>query len=306
VPGTDDDLLALSSAFDAPARPPGILSHSTVTRSLDRRTVAAAADRAEIGPPETILCGDLDTLGPALGVLGLPVMVKPVDVVVQSVAGFVRRAAVRVVDAAAARVAAAALGWPVELQAVLPGPVWSLAGVAVAGELLAYATSRYVRIWPPAAGSASASVTVATPDGLADAARAMVTELGVDGLFELELVEASEGRLATIDFNPRPHGSLELAIRAGADLPAIWLDWLVHARRPSETIVARSGIHYRWEDAELRNAWHSLRTGEPRRFLQIARPRRNTAHAVVAVRDPGPAFARILMAARSLPARLSH
>jgi predicted ATP-grasp superfamily ATP-dependent carboligase len=115
--------------------------------------------------------------------------------------------------------------------------------------------------------------------------------LGWQGIFELELVETAEGRLAAIDFNPRPYGSMALAASAGADLAAVWCDWLL-GRAPAP-VRARPGLSYRWEEAEVLNLGAALRR---RRFADAARilqpPR--TTYAFFRLGDPGPLLARAL------------
>ncbi len=120
----------------------------------------------------------------------------------------------------------------------------------------------------------------------------LVERLGWQGIFELEMIDRGDGEYAVIDFNPRIYGSLALAVKAGAPLPAVWCDWLlkgIETRRE-----ARPGVNYRWEDAELRNAVALARKGHPLRAASILRPRRNTAHAYFRWYDPAPAVVRAL------------
>jgi hypothetical protein len=77
-----------------------------------------------------------------------------------------------------------------------------------------------------------------------------------------------------------------------ANLPAVWARWLL-GERPA-WCEARPGVHYRWEDADLRHLiWH-LRRGHGRATLAVLRPRFGTAHAYFGLTDPGPLAARLL------------
>ena len=58
---------------------------------------------------------------------------------------------------------------------------------------------------------------------------ALLTDLGWEGLFELELIEREDGGWHAIDMNPRPYGSMALAIGAGCNLPALWCRHLLGA-----------------------------------------------------------------------------
>ena len=94
------------------------------------------------------------------------------------------------------------------------------------------------------------SITIAPPDGLVERSLALLRAIGWRGIFDLEFVELPGGRYATIDLNPRVYGSMALTIAAGANLPGIWVA-VLEGRRP-RPVVARAGVHYRWEEGEVR------------------------------------------------------
>jgi hypothetical protein len=183
-------------------------------------------------------------------------------------------------------------GLPFLLQRHEPGPLVSLAGVFADGRLRGRVFSRYRRTWPPHAGPVSCSETVEAPPALVDRTAALLIALGWQGIFELELIERGPESFGAIDFNPRLYGSLALAARAGVPLPALWCDWLLG--REVEASEARAGLHYRWEDAELRNLARALRERRLRDLGSILRPHRGTAHAYFRWHDPGPLIARVI------------
>ena len=94
-------------------------------------------------------------------------------------------------------------------------------GVVADGSLIGLCIARYGRTWPPAGGSASLSVTVEAPPELVERLERLLAELGWQGIFELELLQLG-ARFAPVDFNPRPFGWMTLALRAGANQPAVW------------------------------------------------------------------------------------
>jgi predicted ATP-grasp superfamily ATP-dependent carboligase len=145
-------------------------------------------------------------------------------------------------------------------------------------------------MWPPRGGYTSASTTIAAPPAVVARLERLLEVLGWQGIFQLELVELGDGELATIDFNPRPYGSLTLAVESGANLPALWVDWLLD-RRPTAA-RSRPGVGYRWEETELLNAAVALRHGRLVDATRILAPRRGTTHAFVRAKDPGPLAAR--------------
>jgi predicted ATP-grasp superfamily ATP-dependent carboligase len=129
------------------------------------------------------------------------------------------------------------------------------------------------------------SETIIPPRGLLDRAEALVGSLGWQGIFELELLETTDG-FAVLDLNPRPYGSLALAVNAGANLPALWCDWLL-GRDPAP-VVARPGALYRWEDADLKYLFWQLRRGHCRAAARVLVPHRRVTHALFRLTDPAP------------------
>ena len=163
-------------------------------------------------------------------------------------------------------------------------------------ELLGRAVARYARTWPPKAGSASASATIVPPEDLVERSRRPARTGSGGGDFESDSSSSAEGRYATIDLNPRVYGSLSLAISAGANLPAIWVGLLQGERRPP--IVARAGLHYRWEEGEVPALLRAVVDGRSDELMAVVRPQRHTAWAFTRALDPGPLLARSIALGR--------
>jgi predicted ATP-grasp superfamily ATP-dependent carboligase len=121
------------------------------------------------------------------------------------------------------------------------------------------------------------------------------------GIFELELLERSDGSYAAIDFNPHLCGSIAVAIVAGANLPALWTDWLMGRR--VEPARSRPGKRYRLEEAELRNAMARVGERHPLAAMRILLPRRRVTHALFRWNDPGPFVASVAFRLGHLTAR---
>ena len=297
IPGTDDDLMLLAQVFEG-APPPGVPSVATATAVLDRDRIASAARAAGLDWPDLIACSDAAEVREACGAVGLPVMVKPVHVVATEDGQAARRGAVLAADEPAAIEAAAQLGWPVHVQKVIRGSLGSVCGLVIEGELVACVAAENARIWPVEAGNASAAITVVPPAEIAAAVSPMLRDLGYDGIFQLECLTRPDGSIAPVDLNPRPYGSLALAIAAGADLPGLWVDWLVAGRRPAAPVIGRAGVRFRWEAYEARHLLRALHDGDLTTAASLLRPHRGTTHLLYSVRDPGPAAYAFLLAAR--------
>ena len=126
----------------------------------------------------------------------------------------------------------------------------------------------------------------------------LVTRLGWEGIFELEFLGDDQPE-RTIDFNPRPYGSIALAVSAGSNLPVLWCDWLL-GRDPAPA-HASAGFKYRWEEAELRFFVSKLIRGNAKAAASVFAFRARTTHAVFRLSDPLPAIAEALR----VPVRLA-
>jgi predicted ATP-grasp superfamily ATP-dependent carboligase len=284
LPTTDAALLAVSR-FRSRLPVEWLPSEETVERCLEKATLLAEAGGAGFAVLETTQCDDREQ---ARG-LGFPVVVKPA----MSVLGGRREAARVVADEARLDAAFAAFGTPVLVQRFYEGArVLSLGGVAWEGRLVALAASRWSRRWPPLDGAASFAQTVTPPRNVVERAEALVAALGWRGIFELELLQLGEGTFAPVDFNPRPFGWMTLALRAGANLPAVWAE-CVRGSGPGPFVVARAGLRYRWEDGDAKHLLWQLRRRRWGAAAAVLAPRRRVAHAWFEARDPRPLGAAV-------------
>ena len=190
-------------------------------------------------------------------------------------------------DAAVAR-----MSGPVVVQPFATGAMRAVSGVIADGELRAVVHQRYVRIWPPDCGTASAAVTTEPDHDLE--ARLPHLLAGHTGVFQVQLVGDQ-----VIDVNPRVYGSLPLAVAAGANLPAIACG-VTAGDTGTGLVRGRPGVRYRWLEGDLRRVLDDVRRGSlgVRDAGRALRPHRGTAHSVESLRDPGPAVVRVLDVAR--------
>ena len=173
------------------------------------------------------------------------------------------------------------------VQRRVRGTLAAIGGVAWEGRMVCAVHQVSPRIWPPEQGITAFGVTVARDRDRERGVARLLEAIGWSGIYGLQFLLA-EGRAYPIDLNPRIYGSISLAIAAGVNLPAIWVDLLL-GRRP---VVAdyRVGTGYRVEEDDPRALLGAWRAGDRRAALRGAWPRRHTAHAVFSVRDPGPAL----------------
>jgi predicted ATP-grasp superfamily ATP-dependent carboligase len=298
VPGSDASLLAASerrASLEGHVRL-GLPPDDVVRQALDKRTLLAVAAEAGLECPETVICSNRQMAVEAARELGFPVIVKPRSTVFHDRGELVQAGSLRAEDHNSLERSVRVVGRPFLVQRAEAGDQYSVGGVIVEGKLIATAVSRYIRTWPVTAGRAAFSETVTPPNGLADRVEHLLRGLSWQGMFELELILRPDGTFAAIDINPRLYGSIVLADSAGAPIPAVWCDWLL-GRKPA-AVTARSGLRYRWEDADARHGLWQIRHGHVRRGLRVLRPRRRVVHAHARLTDPGPLLARFILLAR--------
>ncbi len=294
MPGSDASLLDISRgrARLEPHVRIGLPAEADVWRTLDKMELTEAATRCGLAPPPTVVCRGAGEALAAAGELGYPVVVKPLRSVIEN--GLGRRRSGSELAAGPAELGAILddFGGEALVQRRAVGAVVSFGGVFAAGRLLGEAVSRYRRTWRPGAGNACFSETVDAAPELRSRVCELLADLRWEGLFELELIERADGGWHAIDMNPRPYGSMALAIGAGCNLPAIWCRQVLGD--PGEPARATAGVRYRWTDADLRHGLWQLRAGHPATAARVLSPRRNVVHAFARRGDPGPGVARAL------------
>ncbi|HEY5428577.1 MAG TPA: NAD(P)-binding domain-containing protein [Solirubrobacteraceae bacterium] len=269
---------------------PALVCRPTSTCS-DKAQLAAAAARHALSPPPTVVCPTKAQAVQAARQIGFPVVVKPVSSVIEGGPRRIRSGSVLVEDERELEGVVTALGATL-VQERIAGRVVSFAGVFADGALLAEAVSGYHRTWPVRAGNACYSETIETPPDLRRRVVALLADLGWEGQFELELLQSAAEIWHAIDMNPRPHGSLAVAIAAGANLPAVWCRHLLG--EASAPVTAAAGVFYRWTEADLRHGLWQVDGGSAHAAAPVLRVRRHVVHPYARVGDPGPGLARLL------------
>lgn len=227
--------------------------------------------------PERVL-ETTDEVVSAATKLTYPVAVKPVErqmgsapvLRVETADELVRRAA----DA------------PLLVQHWVDVPMSAYSGVMHEGTMIAVLAQQGERLWPTDAGTSSYARTVPTDPVKVAALEVMLAEH--EGVFQAQFLGSS-----LIDLNPRVYGSLPLAVKAGLNLPAIYVNALLG--RPQHIPPPRLGVRYRWLEGDLRHVVSGLRSGrlDARDAARAFAPHRGTAHSTESLVDAGPMLRRI-------------
>jgi predicted ATP-grasp superfamily ATP-dependent carboligase len=297
LPASDGALLALAAHADRfPAEIAlGVCPPTTTVVATDK--VATLTHAAEAGV-NVLSARVLGAEGPpGAGDVRFPVVVKPMRSEVPA-EGQIRRYDTRRADDAEALIVALA-GMPNGVgivQAYVEGRVLNVNGVARAGEVIAEVHEEALRTWPADCGPVSYAQTIAPEAQLAEQARALIAALEWSGIFNLQFIEAEAG-LFLVDVNPRLYTSIGLAVAAGTNLPAIWVESLLGGR--PEVAPYRVGVRFRSE-ADVRSLTHLFRSGARGAALAGLLPQRHTTHAIASISDPRPGLSYL----RRLPGRL--
>lgn len=134
--------------------------------------------------------------------------------------------------------------WPL-IQERVQGRTHGVGALADRGRLAAAVTQRRLRCSPPEAGPGVFNETTDEPDPAATAAR-LVEAIGWHGPLHVEFLRPEDGgRAVLIEVNPRFWRTVELAVRAGVDLPGVTCR-LAMGRPPPERKTAEPGVSFAW------------------------------------------------------------
>lgn len=267
-------------------------NRAAVRTSLDKVRLIELAAAAGLSAPPSATCSDEHEAIAAARALGFPVIVKPARSFLPSGTRLRQKAVALAPSEAVLTGVLPGFGSPFIIQRLEESAcIVSCSGLMTKECLIASAVVRWRRRWPPQSGATSFCETILPPLGLLPKVESLLSAMSFEGIFELELLELADGRLAAIDLNPRLFGWLSLPVQAGVNLPALVCDWLsggVVAR-----VAAPPGVRYRWEDGDLRHFVWQLRRGRAAAAFTVLRPRRHVTHAFFQLTDPGPLVARV-------------
>lgn len=291
LPGTEPALVVLAGLHEELApKIVGTPSPELVARATDKALLPELAAAAGLETPPTVEASR-DGATAVASRLGYPVIVKPLRSDVGDGDSLLHGTPQRADDDASLDAALAALpGDRVLLQPFLDAQLTAVCGVAWEGRLVCAAHQVARRIWPPRVGISAFAETVARDAPLEAGVERLLGELEWSGIFQTQFV-CARGRAYLIDVNPRPYGSLALAVAAGLDLPGIWLDLL--AGRTPAIGPYRTGVGYRSEERDVQAIAHMLAHGPRRPAFRALLPRPGTTHAVLQLRDPLPALSSL-------------
>lgn len=224
-------------------------SRTDYEAAIDKYDLVERSIRLDIDAPQTTLIEDFGAFGALPDKLRYPVVVKSRRSRMLSGNRW-HAPAVRVI-ADPADLEEAAAGWLPEhgdtiLQEFIPGHGEGLFALCQRGELLACFAHRRLREKPPQGGVSVLRESVEIAKDVRGASESLLADLGYSGIAMVEYRRAPDGRLTFMEINPRPWGSMQLAVDAGIDFPRLMTEAHRGNPIPSPMPVARAGVRCRW------------------------------------------------------------
>lgn len=246
--------------------PPGIAlpfpDLSTYRAASDKAHVLALARQAGFAVPVTRLVSTPDDCGAAVADAAFPAVIKPHRSVVAE-GGKRRKLAVALVaDAASCRRILAdlpAAAFPILLQQRVSGVGEGFFALRWGGRTVAMFAHRRLREKPPDGGVSVYRESMALEDSLMRPGLRLLDALDWNGVAMIECKrDPSTGRPVVMEINGRFWGSLQLAIDAGVDFPALLLRCVA-----GETVPLcrdyRVGVRSRWFWGDVDHLYMRLR-----------------------------------------------
>ncbi len=291
-----------------------LASEDALAVAVDKQVTLAVAQRLGINVPRTRAVTDM-SMGPdAIDDMGLPVVVKPVISWMKHGLGGWRSGptVARSADAGLAQIRRLIAGGGAALvQPWLPGSRDAI-GIFLADDVVWAAFGvRSHRMSPMIGGSSIVRETIPLPADIGPMAEALVRELSLEGYAEVEFRRDGDGRPFLMEINPRLNAGVEVAVRAGVNVPLLLYHWA--AGEPLRSALEyRSGQRMRWLLGDLQWLAGALsdpgHPDAPRRmaavgtfFGDFARP---AGYDYWDRRDIRPALLEAARVARMIPARL--
>lgn len=229
--------------------------------AVDKATTYDVADSLGIAVPRTVTVDDPNEFGAAVDEVGFPLVIKPTrSWVQQGITGerLTAESAITLEQARAALEHVFAAGGSAVVQQWVGGRREAVSVVYAGGHFCARFAQVAHRMFPPLGGSSILRESIPLPADLVASAEALVTAVGLEGYCEVEFRRDGRGNPFLMEINPRLSASVELAVRAGIDFPALVYAWAIGA--PVTVRAYRTGVRMRWLGGDIRWLRRTLQT----------------------------------------------
>ncbi len=250
LPISEASLLALLPRADQLGVVLPMPTLASFERIRDKAAVRETARRLGIGVPgQRVATKPADA--PSPDELSFPVVLKPARSVIDGASDGARAksSVLHAPDAAAYRAAlrdVPAAAYPLLVQQRIVGPGAGVFVLLWEGEPLAAFGHRRLREKPPSGGVSVYRESTPVDERILELSLRLLRAFDWRGVAMVELkIDQGTGRPYLMEINGRFWGSLQLAIDAGVDFPALLLDAAL-GRRPAPVDRYRVGVRTRW------------------------------------------------------------
>ncbi|MEJ7811582.1 MAG: ATP-grasp domain-containing protein [Gemmatimonadaceae bacterium] len=169
------------------------------------------------------------------------------------------------------------VAYPLLVQQRVVGPGVGIFLLLWDGEMLASFAHRRIRETPPAGGVSVYRESIPADPALVARSRALLERFGWRGVAMIEYkLDAATGTPYLMEINGRFWGSLQLAVDAGVDFPALLVSAAM-GERPRPVHSYRAGVRSRWEWGEVNHLLARLRRSAAQLDLPPDAPSRGRA-----------------------------
>ncbi len=169
------------------------------------------------------------------------------------------------------------------IQEFIGGPTYLTQGLARNGKVKIVVPHEKLREWPSTGGVSALARTIQNPR-LVEYTRTMMEALDWHGEAGLEWkYDPVRDDFYFIEMNPRFEGSLDLAVKAGVNMPGLLLD-IIDGKELPEEIHYRENVYYRWFFRNDFNCFLAREYGPGKLLLESLNPR---VHGELSLGDPG-------------------
>jgi len=248
-------------------------SRTDYETAIDKYGLVTASQRIGIDVPQSLLVERFDALEELPEPLHFPVVAKPRRSRILY-EGRWHSPPVRVIRNAEAFRHAVAEWLPAHgdtlLQEFVPGVGEGLFALCDQGQIHAQFAHRRLREKPPLGGVSVLRESIEASPDIERASKQLLADLGFSGIAMVEFRRAPSGRLVLMEINPRPWGSMQLAIDSGVDFPRLMVEASIGANANAESPVAHVGVRTRWLLGDLDNWILSVRSPMLRKELGLS------------------------------------
>jgi hypothetical protein len=242
----DDTALWLCAQVDARGWVLAGAHGTTAALALDKRRQTELARQTGFNVPATTFALAPTDLAP--GRTTLPVILRPANAVSADPTGLYKGRNWICSDEQEFRAAAAA--WKghgvLLIQPFIQGTGEGVFGFAAKTGIVAWSAHRRLRMMNPHGSGSSACISQPVPVEVRSCIEQFVRTSQWRGLFMIELLRDSDGKLWFVEFNGRPWGSMALSRRQGLEYPA-WSvrlaldpDFVPTASAPAHPLICRN------------------------------------------------------------------